>query len=109
MLEEAQAKGRRVWAYGAPAKSSTLLNFSKIGPDLIEQALEINPLKCGRLTPGTHIPVVDENGIGDDRADDIVLLAWNFRESLEPRARALLRSGGRILVPVPDPVWISAS
>lgn len=106
MLENARDAGRRIWAYGAPAKSSTLLNFSKIGPDLIEQALETNPLKCGRLTPGTHIPVVDEKSIGDEKADDILLLAWNFRESLEPRARALLRPGGRILLPVPEPVWI---
>jgi len=109
MLEEARTANRRVWAYGAPAKSSTLLNFSKIGPALIEQALEINPLKCGRLTPGTHIPVVDENSIRNDKVDDIVLLAWNFRESLESRARALLRPGGRILLPVPDPVWISGN
>jgi hypothetical protein len=109
MLENARDAGRRIWAYGAPAKSSTLLNFSKIGPDLIEQALEINPLKCGRLTPGTHIPVVDENSIRNDKVDDIVLLAWNFRESLESRARALLRPGGRILLPVPDPVWISGN
>ena len=106
MIEQARQAGRTVWAYGAPAKSSTLLNFSGIGPDLIQQALEMNKLKCGKLMPGTHIPVVDEESLKGEKVDDIVLLSWNFRESLEPRARALLRPGGRVLVPVPDPVWV---
>lgn len=106
MLEDSRAQGRRVWAYGAPAKSATLLNFAGIGPELIEQALEVNPLKCGRLTPGTHIPVVDENALGDERADDIVSLSWNFQQSLESRIRGWLRPGGRILLPVPEPHWV---
>lgn len=105
LLEEAHAAGRRVAAYGAPAKSATLLNYSRIGPALIQQALEVNPLKVGRVTPGTHIPVVDEASMRQGEVDDLVLLSWNFARALEPKMRRLLPDGGRILVPVPEPRW----
>jgi hypothetical protein len=105
MLEEARADGRTVWAYGAPAKSATLLNVAGIGPGLVSQALEVNPLKVGKLTPGTHIPVVLESpDLGT--VDDVLLLSWNFRAALEPQIRGYLRPGGRILVPVPEPTWL---
>ncbi|MBM3581093.1 MAG: class I SAM-dependent methyltransferase, partial [Alphaproteobacteria bacterium] len=47
------AQGRTVGAFGAPAKGNTLLNTMGLGPDRIVAAAENNPLKIGKLTPGS--------------------------------------------------------
>ena len=65
LLGELKAAGKTVYALGAPVKGSTLLNYAGIGPDLVELATEVNQLKVGRVTPGTHIPVVDERSLTD--------------------------------------------
>src|SRR5262245_3259678 len=42
ILNDLKSKGKRVAAYGAPAKGSTLLNYCKIGPDILDYAAEKN-------------------------------------------------------------------
>ena len=37
--------GKRLQAFGAPAKGATLLNSFKISPEIIECAVKVNPMK----------------------------------------------------------------
>lgn len=99
LLERLRAEGRRVHAYGAPAKGATLLNAFGIGPDLVECAVERNPLKFDTLIPGARIPIVDE--AATPRPDAYLMLAWNFLDEFLARERAYLEGGGQFIVPVP--------
>ena len=63
LLRKLKEEGKTVYALGAPVKGSTLLNYAGIGPDLVPFATEVNQFEVGRMTPGTHIPVVDERGL----------------------------------------------
>lgn len=101
LLRERKAAGRTIWALGAPLKGSTLLNYCGIGPELVECAVEVNPLKIGRLTPGTHIPIVDESTVGRE-PDDYLVLAWNFLDFFVDKYRPFLERGGHFIVPNPD-------
>jgi SAM-dependent methyltransferase len=100
LLRERKRQGRRVWALGAPLKGSTLLNYCGIGPELVERAVEVNPFKIGRVTPGTHIPIVDERA-QTEQPDDYLVLAWNFLDHFLVEQRAFLEGGGCFLVPNP--------
>jgi SAM-dependent methyltransferase len=101
-LRTLRRAGRRVAGYGAPAKASTLLEFLEIGPDLVEVLVDRSPLKQGRYTPGTHIPIVAPDWIEQHHPDVLLLLAWNFADEIIAQQAAFLEGGGRFLLPLPE-------
>lgn len=102
LLHAERAAGRVVAGYAASAKSATLLNWCRIGPDLVPWVVDTTPHKIGRLTPGTHIPIVAPG----DRPDPgtYLLLAHNYLPGVLRREAAFAATGGRWLVPIPQPV-----
>ena len=101
-LADLQARGKRLAAYGAPAKGSTLLEFLEIGPDILEFIADRSPLKQGRYTPGTHIPIVAPERLMSDRPDHVLLLAWNFVDEILEQQAAFREAGGKFILPVPE-------
>lgn len=101
-LRRLKAQGKRIAGYGAPAKGNTLLSFLELEPDTIEYIADKSPLKQGRCTPGTHIPVVPPARLLEDRPDYVVILAWNFVEEIMAQQAAYLAQGGTFILPVPD-------
>lgn len=100
LLMKLKIEGNIVYALGAPVKGSTLLNYCGIGPDLVPAATEVNEFKIGRLTPGMHIPVIDERML-ERQPDYYLVLAWNFANFLREKYHDYLSAGGRFIVPVP--------
>jgi SAM-dependent methyltransferase len=101
LLVDLKRGGKRVAAYGAPAKGSTLLGFLEIGPDLVEYIVDRSPLKQGRYTPGTHIPIVPTERLLQDQPDYVLLLAWNFMDEVLHQQKEYRARGGRFITPVP--------
>lgn len=101
-LTRLRAQGKRVAAYGAPAKGNTLLGFLELGPKQIEYIVDRSRLKQGRYTPGSHIPVVAVERLLEDQPDYVVVLAWNFIEEIVEQQSEYLRRGGTFLLPVPE-------
>jgi len=100
------ANSNRLIAYGASARSSTLLNFAKISSNEIECIVDRNPIKHGLYTPGANIPIVSyEEGLIKLQGKHLLLLAWNFEEEI---VRDLRASGfnGDIVIPLPNEVRI---
>jgi predicted TPR repeat methyltransferase len=102
LLADLRAGGARIAGYGAPAKGNTLLGYLGLGPEVICYIADRSPLKQGRLTPGTHIPVVPPERLLEDRPDYVLLLAWNFEEEVLAQQAAYRAAGGRFIIPVPD-------
>lgn len=100
LLKQISNAGKRVFGLGAPLKGSTLLNYYGIGPELVECVVEINQFKIGRYTPGTHIPIVKEDGM-DEHPDYYLLLSWNFKDFLIEKYADYLKSGGKFIIPHP--------
>jgi hypothetical protein len=66
--------------YGAPAKGMTLLNYSSLKLDFI---IDDNPLKQGRFTPGSSIPIYSSEKLKElDDTVCFVPLAWNFYDEI---------------------------
>jgi SAM-dependent methyltransferase len=100
-LRQLRAQGKRIAGYGAPAKGNTLLGFLEIDARLIDYIADRSPLKQGRYTPGTHIPVVSPDRLLTDQPDYVLLLAWNFAEEIMEQQAEYRRRGGRFIVPIP--------
>jgi len=101
LLRDLKKQGKSVYALGAPLKGSTLLNYCGIGPDLVQLVTEVNQFKIGKLTPGTHIPIVEESSLAK-QPDYYLLLSWNFLDFFRSKYADYLKSGGKFIVPHPD-------
>ncbi len=82
-LLEQKMRGKKIAAYGAAAKGNTLLNYCGIrGTDLIEFVVDASPHKQGKFLPGSHVPIVSEQIIIEEKPDIIVILPWNLKNEI---------------------------
>lgn len=106
LLRELKAQGKRIAAYGAAAKGSTLINYAGIGTDLIDFVVDRNPHKHGRYMPGQHIPIAPVSRIYEDRPDYLLLLAWNFKDEIMQQQEEYKKRGGAFIIPIPEPTIV---
>ncbi len=103
LLKEVTADGSRVAAASLPARAVTVLNYCSLGPAELEYIAEISPKKIGRLSPGTHLPVVPQSRLcGSDQPEYALLLSWHILDELKARIRAEGFTG-KLIVPFPEP------
>lgn len=103
LLEQLKASGKRIAAYGASAKGSTLLNFCGIGPETLDFVVDRSTAKQGKLTPGTGLRIYAPDKLLDDMPDYTLLLTWNFADEILRQQGEYRRRGGKFIVPVPLP------
>ena len=103
MLRGLKASGKRLAAYGASAKGSTLLNFCGVGADLLDWVADRSTVKQGRYTPGTHLLIVPPSRLVESKPDFVLLLTWNFADEIVSQQSEYLAQGGAFIVPVPRP------
>lgn len=102
ILKELKSQGKKVAGYAATSKSTTVLNYCGIGPELIEYICDTTPIKQGKLSPGMHIPVVPYETFKSNPPDYAVLLAWNHAEEIMAKEKEYVASGGKWIVHVPQ-------
>jgi hypothetical protein len=92
---------KRVVAYGAPAKFTTLSHILDLNKNDIEYVVDDNPLKQNTYSPGLNIPIVNFEKLKNDNPDIIVIMAWNFAASIIDRCNA---NGfkGKFIIPLPE-------
>jgi len=106
LLGRLRRQGARVAGYGAAAKGTILLNFARVGPDMLEFVADRNVHKQGRYVPGVRLPIVPPGRILDEQPDYLLILPWNFKEEIMEQQAEFRRRGGRFIVPVPEPVVV---
>ena len=103
LLRGLKADGKRVAAYGAAAKGSTLLNVCGINGDTLDFVVDRSSVKQGLFLPGVRIPIEPPERLLDELPDYLLLLAWNLADEIMGQQEAYRRRGGRFIIPVPRP------
>ena len=77
------SEDKKIIAYGAPAKATTVLNYFGLDLNDIEFTIDDNPLKQERYIPGTGIQIKSVENFEYSKVDYILVLAWNFFEQIK--------------------------
>lgn len=102
LLYSIKQEGKKIAGYGAPAKGNTLLQYCGITSELLDYVTDTTPTKQGKYTPGSHIPIVSPERLLSERPDYILLLAWNFTDSILEKEKHLLAQGVQFIKPIPN-------
>ena len=106
LLHGLKRDGKRVAAYGASAKGSTMLSYLNAGPELVEFVVDRNVHKQGKFMPGVHNPIYGPEAIAQRRPDYLLLLVWNLKDEIMRQQDAFRRAGGKFIIPIPSPVIV---
>lgn len=100
-IQEQRRQGKTIYVYGASTKGNTLLQYFGLDHTMITAAAERNPTKWGKVTVGTHIPIVSEAEARAAKPDFFLVLPWHFVDEFQARERDYLMAGGRFILPAP--------
>jgi SAM-dependent methyltransferase len=100
-LQRLKSEGKRIAAYGASAKGTTLLTFVGIGGETLDFVADRSTVKQGKLTPGTHLPIVGPEELEGRMPDYVLMLVWNFADEVLRQQEEYRRRGGKFIIPIP--------
>jgi hypothetical protein len=101
-LKNMKASGASILGYGASTKGNVILQFCGLTARDIPAIAEVNKDKFGCITPGTRIPIISEDEAHATRPDYLLVLPWHFRANLLAREEPYIKSGGKMLFPLPE-------
>jgi len=102
LLRDLKKQEKRVAAYGATSKSTTVTNYCGITPDLVEYISDTTPIKQGKFSPGAHIPVKAYQEFASRPPEYALLFAWNHGEEIMAKETEFRAKGGKFILYVPD-------
>jgi SAM-dependent methyltransferase len=108
LLRDIRARGERIHVYGASTKGNVLLQWYGIGRDVVDCAADRNPQKVGSRTLGTEIPIISEAESRAAKPDYYLVLPWHFRKEFLAREEEAIRSGTKMIFPLPNVEVVSA-
>jgi 2-polyprenyl-3-methyl-5-hydroxy-6-metoxy-1,4-benzoquinol methylase len=83
------SENKKIIGYGAPAKATTVLNYFGINSDHFEYIVDDNHLKHNLYVPETGIKIIKSDTINPDDFDFVLVLAWNFFDSIKKQQKKL--------------------
>jgi methylation protein EvaC len=102
LIKKIKQQNVNIVGYGATSKSTTLLNYAKIGPQSLDYICDTTPSKIGKFTPGTHIPIKAYKEFLKDKPSYTLLLAWNHKKEIFKKEKKYRQQGGKFITYFPN-------
>ena len=97
-INDINSNGQRICALGASTKGNVLLQYCGFTVSDIECVGDVNPDKFGSFTPGTCIPIKNEDEVLQTNPDYLMVLPWHFKEFFINNPKF---SGKKLIFPLP--------
>jgi len=82
LLKDYKNDGKKIAGYAATSKSTTVLNYCKIGSDIIDYICDTTDEKINKYSPGMHIPIVPVEYFRNNMPDIAYLFAWIHKDEI---------------------------
>jgi novobiocin biosynthesis protein NovU len=103
LLEKLKSDGKTIHAYGASAKSTTLLNYYRISSDIVPYVVDSTITKHGKYIPLANIKVISEEDTLKNAPPDYYLLTiWNYKDEVIKKVRASGNHETKFILPHPQ-------
>ena len=102
LLKKLKKQGKKVVAYGATSKSTTVTNYFGITPDLVDCIYDTTPIKQNKFSPGVHIPVLPYDEFYESNPDFVLLFAWNHAEEIMKKEKEYMSNGRQWITYIPS-------
>jgi len=98
-----KSDGKKIYGLAASTKGNTLLQVLHLDSRNIIAIGDINKDKFNLFTSGTHIQIIPEQQVFENKPDVLVILAWHFTETFNKVTEKFVKDGGYVLYPLPKP------
>lgn len=104
-LMDKKRNGENIVGFGASAKGCIFLNSAKINYEVLDAVIDDTDLKQGKYIPGTGIKICNREYLKNNKVDNILILAHNFKEVI---IESLKKDGykGNFIVLFPEIITI---
>tara|TARA_B100000886_G_scaffold101294_1_gene67305 strand:- start:2692 stop:3966 length:1275 start_codon:yes stop_codon:yes gene_type:complete len=104
ILKNLKRKNLNVIGYGAPAKLTTLTHVFGLSKNDFKIVIDDNTFKVNKFTPGKNFLIKNFNYLkmNKDKHHVIIVLAWNFYDSIKKKCKKINKKFSFIL-PFPRP------
>jgi methylation protein EvaC len=102
LLNKLKSDGKKVVAYGATSKSTTVTNYFGITPELVDCIYDTTPIKHNKLSPGAHIPVLPYEQFRESNPDYVLLFAWNHATEIMKKEQDYMANGRHWITYIPE-------
>jgi len=100
LIEQKRLK-KKVLAYGAAAKGSTILNYAGIKSDLIKFVVDSSEAKQDKFMPGSHIPILHPEELIKNNPDYVLVFPWNLADEIKAENLLLIKNGTKFFIAIP--------
>jgi SAM-dependent methyltransferase len=100
-LDFLKKRNFNIYGIGAPAKSTTLINYFGINNNDIKFTTENNHLKIGKYLPYSRIKIIDEKLIKkiSFNKDIFLIFSWNFKKNIIKKYKKKFGNSFRYFLP----------
>jgi SAM-dependent methyltransferase len=102
ILNNLKLQNEKIIGYGAPAKLTTLSHVLDLNKNDFDIVIDDNKLKQGRYIPGKKILIKNSNYLKQLKRSYIIILAWNFSDSIIKKCKKI-NNKFRFILPFPNP------
>lgn len=81
-IQQMVSQGKRIGAFGASGRANMLLGNLPVMRSALEFVIDESPERIGRLMSQNGVEIVSLDDFGDKEVDVMVILAWNFADSI---------------------------